>query len=183
MPKIEFIKVVRDSDYNKRVIREGGPTRELTRDFHVLIDGEHRATLSRMYSGVGYYLGDIDGRGIKDTDPRESWRNSAEVKSQAAFLPFIERMLKDGAIPTRADTEMDRLRDAATRDNKLFDSHLANVDFARKKYANELYRLARLVCGADGPVLEQSLVDLAASAIALIDMQIAAYDKNDEETR
>lgn len=180
MAKIELKQIIRDCGHNDNIIKNGLPKRGLIRDFEVRIDGEFRVLLTRICNGKGYEVRDPDHRPIKEKD---EWRNCSEIASQGAFMHAIERLLNTDRIPTLDDIAMDRIRDAAVKDNKRFDAHLANIDFAKKKYADELYRIVKLVNAAGGPVLEQSLVDLASGALILIDTQIALYDKNNEEIR
>lgn len=176
MPRIKLKQFVRECPHNAAIIRDNGESRKLIRDFSVSIDGEHRLTLSRHYSGKGYYIYDPEHRPIK-----VNWRNVAQIKSQSDILRAICILLEVDLVPTLTDIALDNLRDEAFRANARFDKSIESINHSKTERLDDLYSLTLAVATADTPVLEQKLVDRARTLIAEIADQAIAWDKQDED--
>jgi hypothetical protein len=102
MATIKFERVTRDCGHNKTIL-DAGESKGLLYDFNVIIDGEHRATMSRNGYSVGYTLRDADYNSIRDLAKADKrWRSHpvVEVGKQADFEDVINCMLAAGLIPT-----------------------------------------------------------------------------------
>lgn len=71
-------------------------------DFKVMIDGEHRATLSKNTCGRGYEIYDADHRPIHGQSRSRHFAKhlGEEVAKQADFFQFVSDLLASGRIPT-----------------------------------------------------------------------------------
>ncbi len=100
MTKIEFNRIERDSDWNKK-LRAEGDTRGIIYDWNVLIDGEHRVTFARNIYHSGYELHAATHRAYYEAiKEKDGYSSSVEVKSKAKFEETISRLLEAGRIPT-----------------------------------------------------------------------------------
>lgn len=120
MPTLEFKRTRRECGYNDQVKKEGRG--RSIYDFHVLIDGEHRATVKPLFTRRGYDVFDIDGRPILGQR-----RNHGRTRlfmgqlvefflTKAEMEPRIRLLLEEGAIPTLAEMVEKRQREAEAQE-------------------------------------------------------------------
>lgn len=105
---IEYVRIKRECPHNEE-IEAKNKKGLLLYDFNVMINGEHRATLSKKSGSRGYYIQDVVSKGIKE----EVWHPwyGTEIESQHLFTPTIERLLVKDLIPTRKQiTERENAR-------------------------------------------------------------------------
>jgi hypothetical protein len=108
---IAIERVDRDCPYNDR-LRGERDTRNLIRDFKVLIDGEHRATFKKVTVGRGYELYDADHRPIGAGYYKHI---GYSVGTQSEFLKTVDHFLESAEIPTLARMAELREIDAAEK--------------------------------------------------------------------
>lgn len=99
-PKLEFIKTLRDCGFNQK---QPPGSRRLIYDYHVMVDGEHRATFkSEGNLGVGYRFVDAEGRAIFLGDKPSLIELGACVRAKHEFKYMARTALLKGRIPTAA---------------------------------------------------------------------------------
>lgn len=117
MPTITFTRIERDCPANKNGRNPPtGRNRQLIYDYNVLIGGEHRLTMQRIYTGKGYEISDADGRPIGASE----WRKNIgqKVDTQGDFEEAVTTLLKKGLIPTLAEMADKRVAEQAERERK-----------------------------------------------------------------
>ncbi len=143
-PSIHFVRIERECAHNRELRAahgcRGNP-RGLLLDFHVIIDGEHRATFSKTGYRPGYTLDGLTPNRHGGSCLFDSEEKTADAKSQAQFESVVREWLMRGLIPTLADYAKQREAIAARkfaesekqRVAALMDENLAN---ARLLYAS-----------------------------------------------
>lgn len=141
MNKIKLQQYERDCPANTTMRNDGRPSRHLIRDFRVLIDGEHRAILTRnRYGGGGYELRDPDHRQITNGDKTNAHSDlPIKIASQAMFLTGLTKLLEAGRIPTLAQIETARAKDRADKVERKRHQRLNDIKDAKIDNAEALY--------------------------------------------
>lgn len=164
---IVFERFDRDCGHNETVRAKGGNPRDLIRDFRVIINGEHRATLRRSVLRRGYEIFDADDRAIHAKD--DYWlpkHIGQHCEKQDDFLQFVSDLLSAGRIPTIE--KMAELREAEAR--AAAEQQAAEAEAAR---------IARIRDAA--PELLQALNGLCLAADALLAVNCATNRENTED--
>lgn len=91
IPAVTFKRVERVCAANQSR-RESGDTSDITYDYEVIIDGEHRASLRREIFGRGYRLYDADGRPIPEPG-HHAKHLGMDVEQKSHFLSVIREQL------------------------------------------------------------------------------------------
>lgn len=126
---IRYVRIERDCGYNK-----DPKTRRKLYDYHVIIDGEHRCTLSPRSYAKGYDLNSPDRKhGI--AKPGERNNRCVVVKSQAEFdstiqsaLPFIPPLSHWAEVEARELKEKQEREDRQREDDRIDRIQRAAVD-------------------------------------------------------
>lgn len=104
--RIEFKKVKRDCKYNRDLDAEGA-RRGFLYDYHVEIEGEHRATWvdvqRRRRYGYRWEMRDIDGYAIWFDEHNRAW-----AKTKDEFASMTRDALSSGVIPTAEQIDAKR---------------------------------------------------------------------------
>lgn len=138
MPEIKFERHERDCEYNKER-RAKGDVRSILNDFHVIIDGEHRAILSRKDVGRGYWLTDLDGRRIR-TNPDNRFTEIV-VEAQSLFKGVVLRHL--ALIPDTQALEEIRAAEGAKLRQQAAEEDAARRQGRLNQAAQRMYDLLR----------------------------------------
>lgn len=127
--RITFERVERGCMHNENIRKAGGKVGILY-DHKVLIDGEHRATFSKVGYGIGYRLLDIDNEPITRQD---SSYLAYKVDKQAEFSETIRLLLSADRIPTLAQIDNRR----AERARKKAECEAIEAEAARVRHIEQ----------------------------------------------
>lgn len=159
MALITFERFKRDCPANKNLRNPlTGHTRLPIYDWNVMIDGEHRATAKRIYTGRGYEIYDADDRAI-------AGRNGIgqKVDSQANFEGVVAQLLRAGMIPTLAEMAEMRAAEQTKREHVAAEEAEANRVWQIKGAGVDLYDALRYIAEHSG---EKTIRAKAEAAIA-----------------
>lgn len=156
--EIKFVRVVRDCQHNDNTTNP----REIIYDHEVHIDDEYRAVFkdrgtSRWSGRARYCLTDIDGRDILSLAQSSERYPDGSVKKYTAdrfnksdFETVVRSRLMEGMIPTAAQLEVLRAKDAADAEAERLDKLAMERDWRLKQKRTDMYALLYLfVCEMD----------------------------------
>lgn len=149
MTTIEIKKIERNSDANRSRKLAGG---KIVYDYHVFIDGEHRATFWRAVLSVGFDLHDANMAMLSITktgtnykgDPT-SWREKVTRISTGIFAHTIRVLLNANEIPTTAELMMDRIRNEADKEDRERDDLAFEILHAKQRAAERMFDAINVV--------------------------------------
>lgn len=159
MPKIEFVKTLRDCPANERRKIDG--QRGLIYDYNVLIDGEHRVTLARNTGALGYEL--------RTADPDvwiavgNSRHNGIKVENKEAFERTILMLLASRRIPTLAQIAAARKERELEAERQSAEQAEERRNFLIKEAGVDLYKALKYIALHSG---EKTIRAKAEAAIA-----------------